>query len=87
METNLLKALIERIISIEGNDAELSLISILDQDPSISYDLVNGLYLSVFPQGAGSLRDVADIRAREIGYEGLDDFIAYGKRNPFVFEG
>ena len=84
---NLLKAFIQRIIDIEGDDAELSLISILNQDPSFSYELVNELYLSLFPKGANSIRDVADIRARHLCYENLEDFIAYGKTNQFVFEG
>jgi len=84
---NLLKAFIQRIIDVEQDDAEISLICILDQDPSFNYDLVNELYLSLQIAGAGSLRDVADIRARHLGYEGIDDLLAYGKRDSCVFEG
>lgn len=84
---NLVKALVQRIIDVEGEDAEISLICLLDQDPSLDADLVNEAYLSILPKGAGSMRDVANLRAIEIGYEGIDDLLAYGKRDSCVFEG
>ena len=87
MEKNLIKALIQRIVDIEQDDAEVSLCCLLDQDPTLDAVLVNEVYLSLFLAGAGSLRDVADLRAIELGYEGIDDLLAYGKRDSCVFEG
>ena len=87
MEKNLIKALIQRIVDIEQDDAEVSLCCLLDQDPTIDSALVNEVYLSLFSAGAGSLRDVADLRAIQLGYEGIDDLLAYGKRDSCVFEG
>lgn len=87
MNTNLIKALVQRIIDVEGDDAEISLICLLDQDHSLDAGLVAEIYLSLFPKGAGSLRDVANLRAIQIGYEGIDDLLAYGKRDSCVFEG
>ena len=87
MEKNLIKALIQRIVDIEQDDAEVSLCCLLDQDPTLDAVLVNEVYLSLFLAGAGSLRDVADLRAIQLGYEGIDDLLAYGKRDSCVFEG
>lgn len=84
---NLVKTLIQRIIDVEQNDAEISLICLLDQDQSLDADLVNEIYLSLFPKGSGSMRDVANLRAIELGYEGIDDLLAYGRRDTCVFEG
>ena len=83
----LLKALVQRLQDVEGDDLEISLICLLDQDQSLDANLLNEIYLSNQLAGAGSMREVADIRAVQLGYEGIDDLLAYGKSSPFVFEG
>ncbi len=87
MTTNLLKALVQRLQDVEGDNLEVSLCCLLDQDPTLDAQLLNEVYLSNQLPGAGSMRDVADIRAIHLGYEGIDDLLAYGKRSQFVFEG
>ena len=87
MQTTLLKALLQRLVDVEGQDFELFLFCLLDQNPDIDAQLVNELYLSLFTAGAGSMRDAADLRAIEHGFTGIDDLIAYGKKSPFIFEG
>jgi len=87
MQTNLLKALVQRLIDVEGDDAEVSLMCLLDQDPSIDAQLLEDVYQSLQIPGAGSIRDVADFRAIHLGYEGIDDLLAYGRRESVIFEG
>jgi hypothetical protein len=87
MTTNLLKALIQRLQDVEGDNLEVSLCCLLDQDSTLDAQLLNQVYLSNQLPGAGSLRDVADIRAIHLGYEGIDDLLAYGRRESVIFEG
>lgn len=87
METKLLKALIQRLQDVEGDDLEVSLCCLLDQDRDLDAQLLNEIYLSNQLPGAGSLRDVADCRAIHLGYEGIDDLLAYGRRESVIFEG
>ena len=87
MEIKLLKALVQRLQDVEGDNLEVSLCCLLDQDPTIDAQLLNAVYLSNQLPGAGSMRDVADIRAVQLGYEGIDDLLAYGRRESVIFEG
>jgi hypothetical protein len=87
MNTKLLKALVQRLQDVEGDDLEVSLCCLLDQDQDLDAQLLNEVYLSNQLPGAGSLRDVADIRAIHLGYEGIDDLLAYGRRESVIFEG
>ena len=87
METKLIKALIQRLQDVEGDNLEVSLCCLLDQDSTIDAQLLNEVYLSNQLPGAGSMRDVADIRAIHLGYEGIDDLLAYGRRDSVIFEG
>lgn len=87
METKLIKALIQRLQDVEGDNLEVSLCCLLDQDQTLDAQLLNELYLSNQLPGAGSMRDVADIRAIHLGYEGIDDLLAYGRRDSVIFEG
>ncbi len=87
MKTNLLKALMQRLQDVEGDDLEVSLCCLLDQDSTLDAQLLNEVYLSNQLPGAGSMRDVADIRAIHLGYEGIDDLLAYGRRESVIFEG
>ena len=87
MNIKLLKALVQRLQYVEGDDLEVSLCCLLDQDQDLDAQLLNEVYLSNQLPGAGSLRDVADIRAIHVGYEGIDDLLAYGRRESVIFEG
>lgn len=87
MHIKLIKALIQRLQDVEGDNLEVSLCCLLDQDSTIDAQLLNEMYLSNQLPGAGSMRDVADIRAVRLGYEGIDDLLAYGRRDSVIFEG
>jgi hypothetical protein len=87
MNTNLIKALVQRLMDVEGDDLEISLCCLLDADPTLDAQLLNQAYLDIQLPGAGAMRDVADLRAIHLGYEGIDDLIAYGKQDSCVFEG
>ena len=87
MQTKLLKALLQRLMDVEGDNLEVSLCCLLDQDQDLDAQLLNQLYLDIQLPGAGSLRSVADLRANQLGYAGIDDLLAYGRRNTFIFEG
>jgi hypothetical protein len=87
MENKLLKVLLQRLMDVEGDNLEVSLCCILDEDPTIDAQLLNQLYLDIQLPGAGSIRDVADLRAIKLGYEGIDDLLAYSRRSTFIFEG
>ena len=77
----------QRLQDVEGDDLEVSLCCLLDQDSTLDAQLLNEVYLSNQLPGAGSMRDVADIRAIHLGYEGIDDLLAYGRRESVIFEG
>ena len=85
MENKLLLALMQRVLDVEGDDAEVSLCCIADAS-NIPLALIQSVYDEIFMPGC-SVRDVADARAIQLGYEGIDDLIAYGKRSAVVFEG
>jgi len=87
MTTNLLKALVQRLMDVEGDNLEVSLCCLLDQDQDLDAQLLNQVYLDIQLPGAGSMRDVADLRAIALGYEGIDDLLAYGRRDSVIFEG
>jgi len=87
MHIKLIKALIQRLQDVEGDNLEVSLCCLLDQDSTIDAQLLNEMYLSNQLPGAGSMRDVADIRAVRLGYEGIDDLLAYSRRDSVIFEG
>lgn len=88
MNIKLLKALVQRLQDVEGDDLEVSLCCLLDQDQNLDAQLLNDIYLSNQLPGAGSLRDVANIRAIQLGYEGIEDLLSYGRRhNSVIFEG
>jgi len=88
MQTKLIKALMQRLLDAGGQDFELYLCCMLDENKELDARLVSELYLSLFPAGAGSLRDVANLRAIELGYTGIEDLLAYGKQSAnYIFEG
>ena len=87
MQIKLLKALVQRLMDVEGDNLEVSLCCLLDQDQDLDAQLLNQVYLDIQLPGAGSLRDVADLRAIHLGYEGIDDLLAYGRHDSVIFEG
>jgi hypothetical protein len=53
----------------------------------IDAQLLEDVYASLWSVGSGSLRDVANLRAVQLGFEGIDDLIIDATTVRDVFEG
>lgn len=86
MESKLLKVLAQRLLDLEGDNFEVSFYMLTALE-GIDAQLLEGVYKSLFLPGAGSLRDVADLRAVELGFKNIDALIKDATTERDVFEG
>lgn len=86
MESKLLKSLAQRLLDLEGENFEVSFYMLTALE-GIDAQLLEDVYASLWSVGSGSLRDVANLRAVELGFEGIDDLIIDATTVRDVFEG
>mgnify|MGYP003345509313 CR=1 FL=1 len=88
MESKLLKVLAQRLLDLEGDNFEVSFYMLTALE-GIDAQLLEDIYASLWGSipGAGSLRDVADLRAQHLGFENIDDLITDATTVRDVFEG
>jgi hypothetical protein len=88
MESKLLKVLAQRLLDLEGDNFEVSfymLTALEGIDAQLLEDIYASFWVSI--PGAGSLRDVANLRAVELGFKNIDDLITDATTVRDVFEG
>jgi len=86
MESKLLKVLAQRVLELEGDNFEISFYMLTALE-GIDAQLLEDIYSSLFLAGAGSLRDVANLRAVELGFDNIDDLVTDATTVRDVFEG
>jgi hypothetical protein len=86
MESKLLKVLAQQLLDLEGENFEVSFYMLTALE-GIDAQLLEDVYASLWSAGSGSLRDVANLRAVQLGFEGIDDLIIDATTVRDVFEG
>jgi hypothetical protein len=86
MESKLLKVLAQQLLDLEGENFEVSFYMLTALE-GIDAQLLEDVYASLWSVGSGSLRDVANLRAVQLGFEGIDDLIIDATTVRDVFEG